>query len=134
MSTPLHISLRLPVGDRNGTSPASRGDSFNASPISSTGREDICQSKPSAVFLRPLDADHLRLADEIAFFLDRSDRLAHGLLGGRMGDEDDRLMVGLARCCLGRCTIDSSEIWFSAMRVATLAKTPVRSRTVRRMK
>ncbi len=101
-----------------------------AASLISSFKEDGC-----SIFFGTLDADHLRFADEVAFALHSSNSLAHGILHRRMGDEDDRLAgaIGARRCC-DRCTMDSSEMWFSAMRVAMLAKTPVRSSTVRRMK
>lgn len=80
-----------------------------------------------------LDADDLRLVDQVAVLGHPVDRLAYG---GFRGLWVTRITVFcVASTVPPACwTIDSSEISLSAMRLAIAAKTPMRSCTVKRMK
>ncbi len=85
------------------------------------------------IFLWPLDADDLRFTDEITFGLDRGDRACAPNPPSSQGDQDDRLMMGGRRTPRrGAARSIPGNVVFRHGEVGTLAKTPVRSRTVRR--
>ena len=87
-----------------------------------------------------LDPDHLRFLGDFAIGFDGIEGLADRLLGGLVGDDDDRVGApGSGRASMPgsalfgrRCTTLSSETSRSAMRLAIEAITPGRSCTTRR--